>query len=59
MFHLVSDALDTAVLTALMFTKRIEGTRFVDVKENAIYWYFVVGVWLLLYAVVYIAPRLL
>jgi cytochrome c oxidase subunit III len=59
MFHLVTDALDTAVLTALMFTKRIEGTRFVDVKENAIYWYFVVGVWLLLYAVVYIAPRLL
>jgi heme/copper-type cytochrome/quinol oxidase subunit 3 len=58
-FHLVTDALDTAVLTALMFTRRIEGTRFVDVNENAIYWYFVVAVWLPLYAVVYVAPRLL
>jgi cytochrome c oxidase subunit I+III len=58
-FHLVTDMLDTAVLTALMFTGRIEGTRFVDVYENAVYWYFVVGVWLPLYAVVYVAPRLL
>jgi cytochrome c oxidase subunit I+III len=51
--------LDTAVLTALMFTRRIEGARFVDVYENAVYWYFVVGIWLPLYAVVYVAPRLL
>jgi cytochrome c oxidase subunit III len=58
-FHLVTDALDTAVLTALMFTGRIAGTRFVDVNENAVYWYFVVGAWLPLYAVVYFAPRLL
>jgi cytochrome c oxidase subunit I+III len=48
-YHLVTDTLDTAVLTALMFTRRIEGTRFVDVYENAVYWYFVVGVWLPLY----------
>jgi cytochrome c oxidase subunit 3 len=58
-FHLFTDALDTAVLTALMFTKRIEVVRFVDINENAIYWYFVVGVWLPLYAVLYFAPRLL
>ena len=35
-FHLVTDMLDTAVLTALMFTRRIEGARFVDVYENAV-----------------------
>jgi cytochrome c oxidase subunit III len=58
-FHLVTDALDTAVLTALMFTRRIAGRYFVDVDENAVYWYFVVGVWLPVYAVIYIAPRLL
>jgi cytochrome c oxidase subunit III len=58
-FHLFTDALDSAVLTGLMFTRRIEGARFVDVSENAVYWYFVVGAWLPLYAVVYFAPRLL
>jgi heme/copper-type cytochrome/quinol oxidase subunit 3 len=34
--HWDTDALDTGVLTALMFTGRIEGTRFVDVAENAV-----------------------
>jgi cytochrome c oxidase subunit III len=58
-FHLVTDALNAAALTVLMCTRRIEATRFVDVNENAVYWYFVAGVWLPLYAVVYIAPRLL
>jgi cytochrome c oxidase subunit III len=58
-FHLFTDALDTAVLTAVMFTRKVEGARFVDVNENAVYWYFVVGVWLPIYAVVYFAPRLL
>jgi cytochrome c oxidase subunit III len=58
-FHLVTDALDTAVLTALMFTRRIAGRSFVDVDESAVYWYFVVGVWLPVYAVIYIAPRIL
>jgi len=29
----------------------------VDVSENSIYWYFVVAMWVPLYAVIYIAPR--
>ena len=57
--HLVTDAIDTVVLTVLMFTGPIAGRRFVDVEENSFYWYFVVGVWLPLYAVVYWAPRVL
>jgi heme/copper-type cytochrome/quinol oxidase subunit 3 len=57
--HLLTDALDSAVLTALMFTGPAEGRRFVDVSENAVYWYFVVLAWLPIYAVVYWAPRAL
>jgi heme/copper-type cytochrome/quinol oxidase subunit 3 len=55
--HLLTDALDTAVLTVLMFTGPIEGTRFSDVSDNAFYWYFVVLAWIPLYMVVYFAPR--
>jgi heme/copper-type cytochrome/quinol oxidase subunit 3 len=58
-FHLVTDALDTAALTALMFSHRIDRQRFVDVSENAAYWYFVVVVWIPTYVVIYLAPRLL
>jgi cytochrome c oxidase subunit III len=56
--HLVTDYIDTGVLTALMFTKGLPGRRFVDVSENALYWWFVVGSWLFIYATVYLAPRI-
>jgi cytochrome c oxidase subunit III len=58
-FPLVTDVLDTAALTVLMFTKRIDGSRFVDVHENGVYWYFVVGAWIPVYGVIYVAPRLM
>jgi len=57
--HIVTDVLDTGVLTVLMFTGPIEEKRFVDVSENAFYWYFVVLAWLPIYGVIYWAPRLL
>jgi len=55
--HLLTDMVDTVVLIALMFVGPVEGKRFVDVAENSGYWYFVVAMWLPLYAVIYIAPR--
>jgi len=55
--HLVTDAVDTAVLVALLYRGPFEGKRLVDTSENAIYWYFVVLSWLPIYAVVYLVPR--
>jgi heme/copper-type cytochrome/quinol oxidase subunit 3 len=57
--HLVTDFADTVVLAVLMFTGPLSGRRFVDVSENAVYWWFVIGSWLVIYATVYIAPRVL
>jgi len=57
--HISTDVVDTGVLTTLMFTGPIEEKRFVDVSENAMYWYFVVLVWLPVYGVIYWAPRLM
>ncbi len=47
------------LLTILMFTGPLEGVRFVDVSENAMYWYFVAFTWLPIYAVIYLLPRVL
>ena len=55
--HLITDAYDTLVLTVLTFTGPLEGKRFGDVSENAMYWFFVVLSWLPIYAVAYWAPR--
>ena len=57
--HLVTDTIDSALLTVLMFTGPLEGIRFVDVSENAMYWYFVAFTWLPIYAVLYLLPRVL
>lgn len=56
--HLLTDYADSVVLTVLMFKGPLEGKRFVDVSENALYWWFVVISWLPIYATVYLAPRL-
>jgi len=40
-----------------MFTKDLEGKRFVDIAENCGYWWFVVLTWIPIYAVVYWAER--
>ena len=56
--HLLTDAYDTLVLTVLMFTGPLEGKRYVDVSENAAYWYFVIFSWIPIYAVIYWGARI-
>jgi heme/copper-type cytochrome/quinol oxidase subunit 3 len=57
--HLLTDFYDSVVLTVLSYTGPWEGKRYVDVSENAMYWYFVVIAWIPVYAIVYLAPRFL
>lgn len=56
--HLLTDAFDTMVMTAMMYRQPVEGRRFVDVSENAEYWYFVIVTWLPIYFAVYLYPRM-
>ena len=57
--HILTDWGDTAVLAALMHTQHgMEGRRFVDVSENALYWRFVWIAWLPIYFLIYWLPRL-
>jgi heme/copper-type cytochrome/quinol oxidase subunit 3 len=55
--HLATDTVDSGVLAVLMFTGPLDGTRYVDVSENALYWWFVVVAWIPVYVTIYIAPR--
>ena len=56
--HVLTDFLDSSVLAAVVFFGPMDEHRFVDVSENALYWYFVVLTWLPLYALIYFAPRI-
>ena len=56
--HVLTDYIDTAVLAGLMHTRHgVEGRRFVDVSENALYWRFVWLAWLPIYLLIYWVPR--
>jgi cytochrome c oxidase subunit III len=57
--HLVTDVADTLVLAVLLFTGPLDGKRFVDVSENAMYWYFVVWAWVPIYLTIYWGARTL
>jgi cytochrome c oxidase subunit III len=55
--HILTELLDTIVLTVLFFTGPLDGKRFVDVSENSLYWYFVVLAWIPIYLVIYWGAR--
>jgi heme/copper-type cytochrome/quinol oxidase subunit 3 len=55
--HILTDGIDTFVLTALMFTRHAHGKRFSDMEDNAFYWNFVILSWLPIYILIYWVPR--
>lgn len=60
-FHatlLVLDVADTIGLTALLFIKRMPPKTFSDAADNSFYWYFTVCLWIPLYLIVYVGPRI-
>ncbi|WP_257167035.1 cytochrome c oxidase subunit 3 [Bradyrhizobium sp. SRS-191] len=57
--HIITDLIDTLVLTALMFTRHGDNLRrYGDVQDNAMYWNFVVAAWLPIYGCIYWLARI-
>jgi cytochrome c oxidase subunit I+III len=46
-------------MAAIMFSDRVEEKHFADAEDISFYWYFLVGVWIPLYALVFLGPRLI
>jgi heme/copper-type cytochrome/quinol oxidase subunit 3 len=51
------DIFDTAGLAVLVLVLQPEKRHYVDVTENSFFWYFVVGTWVPLFAIVFLGPR--
>ena len=54
---LITDLYDTLVLAAMVFAKPVDGRKFSDVNDNAVFWHFIVATWVLVYVIVYWVPR--
>jgi cytochrome c oxidase subunit III len=53
---LVLEMAETIAITVLMFGDRIEDRDLAGVSDNATYWYFLTGVWVPLYVIVFLTP---
>ena len=61
-FHtslLVLDIGDTIGLTAFFLFRRMPAKAFSDTADNSFYWYFTVALWIPVYLIVYVGPRIL
>jgi len=59
-FHtslLLLDIADTWGLTLFYFLKKMPLKAFSDTADNSFYWYFTVGIWIPIYLIVYVGPR--
>jgi cytochrome c oxidase subunit III len=60
-FHttlLALDIIDTLGLTLFWHIKRMPVKAFSDTSDNSFYWYFTVGIWIPIYLIVYVGPRI-
>jgi cytochrome c oxidase subunit III len=57
--HLLAGTLQTLLIALVMFVGPVEQKHYDDARVVAVYWYFIVISWVALYAIVFIAPRLL
>jgi cytochrome c oxidase subunit III len=55
--HLLTDFLETLMLTIFSYTHPVDTERFSDIDDDVGYWGFVVATWLPIYLLVFWAPR--
>ncbi|HEY0406831.1 MAG TPA: cytochrome c oxidase subunit 3 [Pyrinomonadaceae bacterium] len=58
-FHLVSEVAETIIITLIIALGHTEPKYFVDSVDNALYWYFIVAIWIPCYVIIFLAPRFL
>jgi heme/copper-type cytochrome/quinol oxidase subunit 3 len=60
-FHyslLLLDTVDTLGATLFWFVRQMPVKSFSDTSDNSFYWYFTVGIWIPIYLIVYVGPRI-
>ena len=56
---LLLETVETLVFTVLLFSRALEQRDISGVSDNALYWYFMTGVWIPLAALVFLSPYVL
>ena len=56
---LVAEVVETILLMVVALTGPMTDHLFLDISDSAPFWYFVAAIWVLIYAVLYVVPRVL
>lgn len=56
--HAVADTVQTSVMFLIVLVRKTGEKQILGLKADAQYWYFVVAVWMPLYFIIYVYPRL-
>lgn len=57
LFHLIVLACEDIFLLIWTYVKGVDDKHLLDLTVLAVYWYWVVGIWLALFGIVYLVPR--
>lgn len=58
LLHVIVGTLENVMMAAWVFARGLDDKHARDVRVAAVYWYWVVGTWLVVFATVFIEPRL-
>lgn len=58
LLHLIVGTAENLLLTAWLYLKGMDDKHARDVRVGAVYWYWIVGIWWILFAVIFFSPRL-
>jgi cytochrome c oxidase subunit I+III len=58
MFHLIALLCEDICLAFWTYYKGFDDKHAVDITVAAVYWYWIVGIWLILFPIVYFVPRM-
>ena len=59
LMHLIILCAEDLYLLAWTYKKGLDANHALDLTVMAVYWYWIVGIWIFFYALVYLAPRFL
>lgn len=59
MLHIIVLGVEDIYLLIWTFAKGVDDKHAVDLTVTAVYWYWIVGMWVLLFPIIYLTPRLI
>jgi heme/copper-type cytochrome/quinol oxidase subunit 3 len=59
LLHIIILGVEDIYLTIWTYTKGVDDKHVLDLTVTAVYWYWIVGMWVLMFPLIYLTPRLI